>query len=97
LVGQSLNEQQPSDSTAACAQLPALSDLEVGLARFDLIKKRRSLTHFFCDRFGLQEVLQVVFPAGFRIRSRHVESAKRVCPHHRSRAFPVQIEIPDVE
>jgi hypothetical protein len=38
LVGQSLNEQQPSDGTAAGAQLPALSDLEVGFARLDVTK-----------------------------------------------------------
>jgi hypothetical protein len=38
LVGQSLNEQQPSDRTAACVELPALSDLEMGLARFGVKK-----------------------------------------------------------
>ncbi len=40
---------------------------------------------------------QIIFPAGLRIRPRHIKSAKGMRPHHRARAFAVQIKIAHVK
>jgi len=47
------------------------------------------LLDLFRNRLRLQKEVQVVFAARLRIRSRHIESAKRMRAHHRARAFPV--------
>ena len=55
------------------------------------------LAGFFGDRFGLQEKQQIVLPAGFGIRARHVEAAEGVRADHRAGALAVQIQIADVK
>jgi hypothetical protein len=49
------------------------------------------LLDLFRNRLRLQKQVQVVFAAGLRIRPGHIESAKRMRPHHGAGAFPVQI------
>src|SRR5208337_827007 len=55
------------------------------------------LSHLLRHGLPLQEQQQIILPAALRVRPAHIESAKRMRPHHRSRAFPVQVQIPHVE
>jgi len=40
---------------------------------------------------------QIILAAGFRIRARHVETAKGVCADHGAGAFAVEVQIANVE
>src|SRR6188768_1921276 len=48
-------------------------------------------------RFGLQELEQIFGAAGFGIRARHVEAAKRMSSDHGAGALAVDVQVPDVE
>src|SRR5271169_3191889 len=54
---------------------------------------RRSLS----DALGLREQQQVVRPAGFGVRARHVETAKGMRAHHGARALAIDVQVADVE
>ena len=47
------------------------------------------LTHLLRHRLRLQKQQQIIFPAGLRIRSRHVESAERMRADHRAGTLPI--------
>src|SRR5271165_506375 len=57
----------------------------------------QDLADFLSDHFRLREQVQVVRPAGFGIRARHVETAEGMRAHHRSGALAVDVEVADVE
>src|SRR5260370_12148872 len=64
---------------------------------FHLLCRHTPLGDFFGDGLGLKELQQVVRPARLRIRSRHIEPAKRMRSHHPARALPFPVEIPPNE
>jgi hypothetical protein len=45
------------------------------------------------DRFRLKELEEIVGSTGFRIRSRHIEAAKRMSADHRAGTFAIDIQI----
>src|SRR5439155_14880471 len=49
------------------------------------------------NRLCLCEKQQVIWPACFRIRPRHIETAKGMCADDRARALAVDVEVADVE
>ena len=56
-----------------------------------------SKSDFFADALRLREKIQVIRPAGFRIRPRHIEPAEWVRTHDSAGTFAVDIEIAHVE
>src|SRR6266498_2723472 len=60
-------------------------------------RRADSSPHFLCRNFGLHKQQKIIVPPRLRVCPGHVEAAKRMRPHERSSALPIQIKVADMK
>ena len=79
--------------TWTISEKPTDSNRRAGPGMRSFMARSDRVSDLLRDRLGLGEEVEVLAPAGLRIRARHVEAAEGVHADERARALAVQVEV----